>query len=129
MPEYNWMSKYGVFKQKDNSIIFEGGVNEIPSTRNKFAKMGLYLSDQKFGEGSIEAKINFQKISKEFPQACAIVLSYINEVDSFIAAGFNMFPKVAAPFAVFSFDNTATTNKWNIISQTGDINNILPKND
>lgn len=125
----NWISKYGVFKQIDSGIKFEGGINASTDKVMEFSKMGMYISDQKFSEGSIEATVNFPVISKDYPQICGILFTLDTEKESFIAAGFNMFPKLDSAFAIFSLDPKATTNKWNVPVQSGEKNTIEPNVD
>lgn len=127
MTEYNWIPRYGIFEHKKNEIVFKGGINPGTDKNIEYAKMGMNISDQKFSEGIVETSIKFSTISKDYPQACCIVFNFNAENESFIAAGFNMFPKINSAFAIFNFDPTATVNKWNFFSQSGEKNNVLPK--
>lgn len=126
MEKYNWISKYGVFKEINNQILFEGGVNQSIDKSIKFSKMGMFITDQKFSEGSIEATIKIPKVINDFAILCGIIFSLNIETEAFIAVGFNIFPNSDLAFAVFSLDPKATVNKWNVPVASGDKNTIIP---
>lgn len=126
MEKYNWISKYGVFKEINNEILFEGGVKPLPDESNKFSKMGMFISDQKFSEGSIEATIKIPKVIDDYPIICGIIFSLNIETEFFIAVGFYIFPNTDSAFAIFSYDPKATVNKWNIPITSGDKKTIIP---
>jgi hypothetical protein len=126
MDKYNWISKFGVFKQNNSEIVFEGGVSKSDDNNLQYSKMGMYISDQIFSEGSITATFKFSEISNNFPILCGIIFTSDTLAESFIAVGFNILPKSDSSFSIFSLDPNATGNKWNFFAHIGDKNDILP---
>lgn len=126
MEKYNWISKYGVFKEINNEILFEGGLNQSIDKSINFSKMGMFISDQKFSEGSIEATIKIPKVIDDYPIVCGIIFSLNVETEAFIAVGFYIFPNSDPAFAIFSLDPKAVVNNWNIPVASGDKSTIIP---
>ena len=127
MKKYNWISKYGEFKELNNEILFEGGIKQSPDKSTNFSKMGMFISDQKFSEGSIEAVIKTPEIIDEYTtMVCGIIFSLNVETEGFIAVGFNIFPNLDSAFAIFTIDPKATVNKWNVPVASGDKSTITP---
>lgn len=72
--DYNWMPITGQLFQKDDSIIFKGGKLPVESDGRELARVGLFICDQEFSEGTISVDIKFDDVSSN---SCAdIVLNY-----------------------------------------------------
>lgn len=84
----NWISIGGDFQNKKNSIIFQGGYqqvdNAISNLENVPSKCGILLFNERFLNGTMEANIEFVSLN-QFDEV-EFVFNYKNERD-FMCAG------------------------------------------
>lgn len=123
MINYNWVSIEGNFERKKDIITFKGGSTK-DNQGNTFAKMGMYISNQKFGGGSIEAKVKFSD-NVGVQNSCHFILSYDSRNRNFISAGISISPASECAYTIQTF-NPFDKNIWNFYGVSGNKNEIKP---
>jgi hypothetical protein len=83
VPEVKWIPLVGSFAQERGSTAFRGEVRSSDSGKPTPA-VGILLSDQVFGGGTVEANIEFTVSSGD--EACALILYYQPSSQAFVAA-------------------------------------------
>lgn len=122
MPNRKWISLLGIFKERDNKIIFEGKEEEdMLKAGRYYSSVGNYLCNQNFSEGTIRASINFPEIPEEVC-ACKILLYHNSENGDFLTAGISLRKDVKAAFEVSRY----TGQEWQFWGISGDKSTVVP---
>ncbi len=128
--EYRWVSLLGSFERREQEIIFHGGIDEGIASgageTSKFVKIGNYLCDRTFNEGSIEALVTLPETTS-YSNACKFLLGYDSESRSFFSAGVEISNFSPFIFRIQYFDPKRVGQPvplWHDYAATGDRSSV-----
>jgi len=81
---YRWIPVLGKMVQKNEAIVFNGGLQTTPDGRPLY-NVGNIICDQTFGGGVISGKVEF--VSSVENDACEFILYYDPHAKAFTTAG------------------------------------------
>lgn len=115
----SWQPTFGQFDVDQNEVVFKG--RTIPGVDGKpLAAVGNIISNQWFAEGTISARIRFETATQY--SACQILMFYEPSGPYFITTGIGGHGSL---FSVAMFaPSQAGQNAWQILTTTGDRNNL-----
>jgi hypothetical protein len=79
----NWAPLFGECEQKDNKLIFKGGITEYQGTPSPV--IGNFIADISFAGGTITAEVEFDDIDDS--TGCSIIFYYDSAQYTFFIAG------------------------------------------
>lgn len=114
--KFNWMPIMGEMKETKDTLTFIGGVTKVQgeSGEKEGSKVGLFICDQKFSEGSISVDVKFKGIHES--SSADIVLFHDPENSYTLNAGISNL----GLFSIRHFDT-----KWTYHARRGDLNAIV----